>query len=393
MKQPRLVFWWPGACRSIMPLVRELAELCENGVRIVVQEDLGTHRRQFGWQPDSAGKAQFDILPIEKRWQAVENILLEESQSLHVIGGYQRIPLHRRIISLAQSKQIAYGIMAEATMNFDFGWKSFVKDTYLRSVVPIRTALIEKQSRFFVCLSGRRYYDTHKAGWSLEKIYPFGYFPIGRKVQSKQVLLKDEPCRLLYMGTLVKYKGVDLLLRAIAMAQKMDGNCVVEIVGDGAEKHRLQSLTKQLGLDRHVTFRGFISDSDLNKIIESSDVLVCPGIAEPWGIKINEGIQSGLAVVSSDRLGASELISASGAGILFRSGDFGELADAIRVLSQQPELLQSFKRKASVYSPLIHPREAAKHFLEIVEHSIGIRIKKPCSPWQPLTTRQEAYKI
>lgn len=380
MKHPRIVFWWSSACRSIVPLIRELAKICENGVHLVVQEDLGAHRRKFGWQADDAGNAQFTILPSENRWQAVEAILLNESQSLHVIGGYQRIPLHRQIITFAQIHKIKYGIMAEAPLNFDFGWKAWFKNAYLSTFVPFRTSSVAEQSHFFVCLSGRRYDATLKAGWLLEKIYPFGYFP-DTSTQPKSLVSTNVPCRLLCMGALVPYKGVDLLLRAVAMAQQRGGECVVEIVGDGSEKQRLQGLSRQLGLEKSVKFHGFISDSALDSIIESSDVLVCPGIAEPWGIRINEGIQSGLAVVASDRLGASELISASGAGILFRSGDLGELSEAIRVLAQQPDLVQFYKYKAVSYRPRINPHEAAKHFLEIVEYAIGMRYQRPCSPW------------
>jgi hypothetical protein len=153
MKQSRIVFWWTSACRSIVPLVRELAKICEGRVHLVVQEDLGSHRRQFGWQPDAAGDAQFTILPRENRWQAVKAILLNESQSLHIIGGYQRISLHRRIISFAQANNIHYGIMAEAPINLDFGWRAYLKDVYLNTVVRFRTSLVAEQSQFFICLS------------------------------------------------------------------------------------------------------------------------------------------------------------------------------------------------------------------------------------------------
>lgn len=373
----RLVFWWPSACRSIMPLIRELAQLCEDGVRIVVQENLGPNRRQFGWQADSAGNAEYYVLPSEERWKAVQSILSDESQSLHVIGGYQRIPLHRRIIAFAQANKIAYGVMAEAPIHFDLGWKVFLKSVYLSTVIRRRTSQVAAQSLFFACLSGRQYDEVLKVGWPFEKIYPFGYFPVGRSVKSRSLIPTGESCRLLYMGTLVKYKGVDLLLRAVATAQSMGARFVTEIVGDGPEKVRLQSLSKQLGLEGSVVFHGFVADSTLDQIIELSDILVCPGIAEPWGIKINEAIQSGLATISSDRLGASKLISASGAGILFRSGDVGELAECIRCLSQNTEIISYYKMKADEYSPFIHPKEAARHFLEIVKYVNGEKIDRP----------------
>ncbi|MEO0348713.1 MAG: glycosyltransferase family 4 protein [Cyanobacteria bacterium P01_A01_bin.15] len=391
IQQLRLVFWWPTACRSIMPLVRELAELCTNGVRIIVQEKVGSNRRKFGWQADHAGNAEFEVLPVNNRWRDVERILIEESQSFHVIGGYQRIPLHRQIISYAKAQDIAYGIMAEAPLKFELSWKSFSKTIYFESIVRARTSLVKEKSKFFACLSGHSYDTLLKVGWPIEKIYPFGYFPQAKDVKvSFQSSNKQEGCQLLCMGTLHKYKGVDLLLKAIYMAQKLGSNCTINIIGDGPERIKLEALTKRLKIQECVKFHGFISDSALNGVIEQSDVLVCPGIAEPWGIRINEGIQSGLAIIASDRLGASKLVETSGAGILFKSGDVGELAEAIRVVSTKTtDIVESFKRKASEYSEMIHPRVAAEHFYQIIEHSIGNIHERPFNPWQKLSHREK----
>jgi glycosyltransferase involved in cell wall biosynthesis len=391
MSQIRVVFWWTSACRSVMPLFRELAQIYEGEILVVVQEALGEYRRQFGWQPDDSGDIQVIILPEneEEHWQVAQKILLEEVNSLHVLGGYQRIALHQRIITLAQSMGIRYGIMSEAPMNMKQGWKAWLKNIYLKTLVPIKASRVAPKSQFFICLSGRRFKEVLDGGWPLDKIYPFGYFPEPKAVQSRQIVPAGEPLRILCMGALLQFKGVDILLTAVDIAKQLGAKCVVEIVGDGAERQRLQELATSLGIDQWVKFHGFISDSQLEQIISESDVLVCPGIEEPWGIRINEGMQSGLVVISSDRLGAGELISSSGAGILFRSGDAGELADIIGCLCQQPRLVQYYKHQAISFAPLIHPREAARHFIEILNHNLGSTLQRPTAPWHSLQNYQK----
>lgn len=377
----KIIFWWSSACRSIMPLFRELSQLNAIEVRVIIQKDIGENRLQFGWKSDSSGNAKLTILPLEKRWQIAKNILLEEFNALHIIGGYQHTFLHMKIIMFAKSQNIDYGLMAEAPINFNFGIKRWLKNIYLKTLVPYKTSLIANNSLFFICLSGKRFKEVCKVGWPLEKTYSFGYFPQARNVQARRVLPSGEPCRLLCMGTLMKYKGVDLLLHATSLATKMGATCLVEIVGDGQERRNLESLANELGIEDNVKFHGFISDTALDQLIEISDILICPGIAEPWGIRINDGIQSGLAVIASDRLGASDLVSASGAGITFRAGDVGELAEAIHTLSLTPKLVQSFKTKAKYYSQSINPKIAAKYFVEIVKYTNNKSGLRPCNPW------------
>jgi glycosyltransferase involved in cell wall biosynthesis len=381
MKHSKIVFWWRCACRSVMPLFRELAQIYEGEIYIIVQEAIGENRRQFGWQADDAGIAKLTILPAKGQWEFAKAVLIEQSQALHIVGGYQQMPLHQKVIAFAQSQDISYGVMAESPINMDAGWKALLKSLYINIVLPKITVPISTKSQFFICLSGRRIDASLKAGWPIEKIYPFGYFTQPRMVKSRKSIPGGDSLRLLCMGALVRYKGVDLLLHAAAIAKQMGVNFSLEIVGDGTEKQILKSLAKKLNIEKVVRFHGFITDIELEKIIISSDVLVCPGYTEPWGIRINDGINSGLAIISSDRLGASELVSASGSGFLFRSGDVGELANLIFSLAHDSELIQYFKEKSNAYAAMIAPRESAKYLLEILEHVYSPNEPKPTPPW------------
>jgi glycosyltransferase involved in cell wall biosynthesis len=388
MKNPKLVFWWSNACRSIMPLLRELAQTYDPGVRIIVEQELGPNRQKFGWKADSSGNAQLDVLPEQHSRRAIERILLEEADSLHIIGGYQRLPLHRYAISFAQARGISYGIMAEAPANLSLGFKRIAKDVYLKTALRLKTAWIVDKSNFFICLSGRRYDSVINAGWPLDKIYPFGYFPEYQSDAARQRRGSNGACRFICMGALLNYKGVDILLHAFSMARRLGAAFVADIVGDGAERLRLQALATDLGLEDCVTFHGFVSDSALNQIIALSDVLVCPGKVEPWGIRVNEGLQRGLAIICSDRLGASELISASGAGILFRSGDAGELAEAVHTLARNQELVELYQQRSIDYAPQIHPKKAAQHLIQIIEHATGHSDDRPLALWQATSKAQ-----
>ena len=62
--------------------------------------------------------------------------------------------------------------------------------------------------------------------------------------------------RLLFVGRLHLLKGLHLVLHAIAGLEP--GKVHLTVVGDGAERQRLQKMTGQLNLGESVSFRGFV---------------------------------------------------------------------------------------------------------------------------------------
>ncbi len=378
-----LVFWWNSACRSVMPLFRELANLADTRVKIVVREALSQVRQRMKWQPDDSGAAVLTVLPSAGWQRAAEDILRSERDALHVFGEYQRNEVIRHAAKCAIAQGIRFGVMTEAPLNMHRGPARVAKSIYLRSVVPFLTGSIAHSARFVLCLSGRRFAALEAAGWSAPKIYPFGYFPTGRPSRARSAIPAGHPVRILSTGVLAPFKGTDLLLDALARLRDRDIHFVCDIVGDGPEKHRLERQARTLGLTGAVSFHGFVSDSHIEGLVRESDILVCAGREEPWAIRVNEGLLAGMPVVVSDRIGASELIAASGAGAVFRSGDPGDLAECLASLVEHPNTIGQLKRRAISYSALLQPAVAARHFMRVVEHSLSqaTRSSRPSCPW------------
>ena len=65
------------------------------------------------------------------------------------------------------------------------------------------------------------------------------------------------PDKLLYVGSLIERKGVDLLFNALAQCNNT--NITLVIVGDGKEKENLTKLAKQLGIIDRIEFKGFLA--------------------------------------------------------------------------------------------------------------------------------------
>jgi glycosyltransferase involved in cell wall biosynthesis len=374
----------------MMPLSRSIARFAGVPVHLVIRKSLSADRRQLGWVPDHGGDAKVTLLD-EIDWRAqCDSIFDENRHAIHLIAGYQRHAFLRYACFGAIERRCRFFVLSEAPLNMETGLRRPLKEIYLRKVVSLRNSSIIQAAERVFCLSGRRYQPLERVGWPTKKIVPFGYFPadLGRRTSSIQ--REDHPLRLICMGFLRRYKGVDLLLRAVSTLQRSAVKVTCEITGDGPELTALTRLVRDLRIEASVRFHGIVSDVALNNLIESSDVLVVPGLTEPWGIRINEGIQAGLAVVSSDRVGAADLINFSGAGLVFRSGDESELADCINSLATSPELLASAQSAARAYRSWIEPELAAKYLLQVLK--LDATQFAPVPPWASAQARLAVSK-
>lgn len=114
-------------------------------------------------------------------------------------------------------------------------------------------------------------------------------------------LSDPRPLHLVYCGRLTERKGVDQSLRIIARATSMGAVVEFDIIGDGAERARLQELAKTLGVDQRVRFLGSLpyGKTLLKKLSEYDGLLFTP-TAEDTPRMIFDGYAAGLPVIGYD---------------------------------------------------------------------------------------------
>ena len=104
--------------------------------------------------------------------------------------------------------------------------------------------------------------------------------------------------RLLFVGRLHLLKGLHLVLQAIAGLEP--GKVHLTVVGDGAERQRLQKMTRKLNLGEAVSFRGFVPRAGLAVVFSEHDVIVAPSLYESGGLSVLEGFAHGLPAIVLD---------------------------------------------------------------------------------------------
>lgn len=148
----------------------------------------------------------------------------------------------------------------------------------------------------------------------------------------------------LFVGRLVPYKGVDVLLKALPYVA---GSLV--IVGDGPLRGDLGALAEQLGLGGHVHFVGSVSRSDLVALFHAADVLALPSVTpnEAFGLVQLEAHACGVPVASTSLPTGVPFANLHGVtGLVVTPGDVEELAAALGLLLEDDALRAELGRRA-----------------------------------------------
>lgn len=139
--------------------------------------------------------------------------------------------------------------------------------------------------------------------------------------------------RIAIVGRLTSEKQVDVTLKAVALLDPAL-DVVVDIVGGGDQRAKLEELTESLGLGDRVTFHGRASDDELRAIYSRASLYAIASIAELQSISTMEAMASGLPVVGADAMALPHLIHDGENGYLFAPGDVEAAAAALtRVLT------------------------------------------------------------
>jgi rhamnosyl/mannosyltransferase len=147
----------------------------------------------------------------------------------------------------------------------------------------------------------------------------------------------EAPPRALFIGRLVRYKGLDVLLRALERVPDLR----LDIVGSGPEGPRLRTLTQALALADRVKWYGEYPDEDLPRRMADADFLVLPSVTteEMFGLVLLEAMAAGRPIITTTvPTGVREVNLPGETGIEVPFRDVGALANALETLARDPFL-------------------------------------------------------
>lgn len=158
------------------------------------------------------------------------------------------------------------------------------------------------------------------------------------------------PLRLLFVGRLVPYKGADMVIDSLArLPERVREEIHFTIVGDGSEKENLENQTRHLGLDRTISFTGWIDQTETARYYQESDLFCFPSVREFGGAVALEAMAAGLPCIVAAHAGLGEYVTEeTGFKIRPISREYlvEELAEKILALFRDRDLLSQMSAKA-----------------------------------------------
>lgn len=215
-----------------------------------------------------------------------------------------------------------------------------IKDKFIKWLVKNASALL------WISSDNRDYYKFYGASENQLFFTPYAvdnsfFQKQSRKSEEELAILKkklgliDDIPIILYAGKLMKRKNPLLLLEAYANLSKNANKPIsayLLYIGSGEERLKLEKRIKEMGLEDMVKLLGFKNQTELPAYFALCDLFVLPSHKEPFGLVINEVMNAGKAIISTNEVGASrDLVHNGRNGFVVPAGNINALTDALKL--------------------------------------------------------------
>ena len=178
--------------------------------------------------------------------------------------------------------------------------------------------------------------------------------------------------KILYVGRLIKQKGIELLVEAFIDIPKQIPEARLEIIGYGPEKENIKAILKAAHLEESVTMMDAVPHDDLPAIYGQSRVLVLPSlIPEGLGMTPAEAGLCGVPTVTFGLGGTSEIVINNKTGLIVEPNREA-LRDGLLQLLQNDSLTDNLGKNARIVSSGYHALAKDRHrfdglFRDVIE--------------------------
>ena len=189
------------------------------------------------------------------------------------------------------------------------------------------------------------------------------FYPIPMEEARESIGLPVDDRLLLFVGRIEPLKGLETLIRALALMRAEGVQCQVPhylavVGGDpgasgenlSGEMARLQELRREQGMDELVLFLGKRAQDSLPYYYSAADVLIMPSHYESFGMVALEAMACGTPVVASQVGGLAFLVQDGVTGFVVPDGDPRALSERLTRLLTEPDLRERLGQQAAQYA-------------------------------------------
>lgn len=170
--------------------------------------------------------------------------------------------------------------------------------------------------------------------------------------------------RLLTYGVMLEHEGHEFAIRSLPKILQTFPNVSLTILGDGPRRAYLEQLVKNIGVNNHVKFMGYVNRNEVKRQISQAKIIILSSLVEEGGISQKECLSAGRPIVASKVRGHIDDIIDGQTGYLVTPGNYEEIAEAvIKLLKDKHQVYQMSKNARKIAIDLYDCQVTAKNYI------------------------------
>jgi glycosyltransferase involved in cell wall biosynthesis len=226
----------------------------------------------------------------------------------------------------------------------DSAWKQVTNQamaTYIEYIYNVMAT--ESVISFFVGDALRKKYGNS----AKQEIVFANFLHSKNEISSFRPVSNLPPYKILFVGQFEEYKGIEYLIRAIALLKNEKIDLRLMLIGTGPLKHQLCQLVQRLGLKEEIEWCGYVQHgTGLMALYRQADLFVLPSVSGEGTPKVlMEAMSQGVPVIATDVGNSRNLLKNGHYGLVLPPADDKALFSAIHKLLAKPDLRSAFAQK------------------------------------------------
>jgi len=291
-------------------------------------------------------------------------MLIKKENYTHLIGSHEYYPFYLTVVFAKMFKTKSLLLLGN-NLREEFRRKSVLFSSLHRFFIKFSFRFTDK----LICVSKglgadmRKNYhvpvskiETIYNGIDINEIQKLSKYPVRFPYKKNEKVIS-------IVGKLIEKKGHVHLIKSFAMLQKSYPHVKLLIIGKGKLEKTLKILVKDLGIEKKVTFLGFVEHNPY-KYFSLSSIFVFSSLYEGFGNVILEAMACGVPIISTNvPYGPSEILDDSLYNQKFRQIKFGKYGVLI------PDFSRTIEEKSDNYILLPEEKLLAKAILKLLKNT------------------------
>ena len=220
----------------------------------------------------------------------------------------------------------------------DYASRNRVRQAAMRRILRLANRIVLLSEFDFVAYQN---YDPH-----LVTVVIPNAVEVPARTPPRKPVSDDAPLKLIYIGRLVRAKGIFEAVEAVRLLQARKIHVRLNIVGAGPDSEELRRSILDAGVQECVQILGPQHGADKERVLEESDVLVFPTYQEGLPYALLESMAVGTVPVTCPVGGIPDVLSKCQCGITVPPRDPSAVAEAVHTLHRDREMARALSEAA-----------------------------------------------